>query len=223
VIRVVRARLRGDAGVSLVELLIVTMLSTLVLTLVVIMFTNVARVTVSTTGERDSSATAANIMDVVSTDIRAATRVADSNPNDAIDDSVAAVLAGTARQLTIITYSDTGPDFSAIYQVRYRIVDGQLLRDQWDPAVATGRFPHTGAPTSTRVLGESIATGTVFRYFRQAADNSLDRVEIPVADVAANRARITAIQVDLRVTAPDSRETVHLRNRVGLPNAGGTS
>lgn len=198
---------RGDAGVSLVELLIVMLLSGLVLTIAASMFVNVARITVDTGDERESTAHAANIMDVVSTDIRASTNLFSGAT------TTFAVLAATRDSMTIITYTDAGPSFGSPYQIRFRMSAGRLVEDRWNPSAAA--FPRTSAPTASRVLGEQVLNTRLFRYF----DSTGAEIAAPGSGMTAtDRARVASIEVTLEVVAPDSTRSVVLVNNVGMPN-----
>lgn len=206
-IRGMRQRVRvHDEGITLVELLVVMMLSALVMTLAGTMFINVARATTSANGLRQSTAEAANIMTVASTDIRAGTRV----PRPAADPYPAVQPGSSDRQLVLVTFSDTGPVLDAPIQVRYRVDRGRMLQERW---ASSTTFPLASAPPFTRILGESVnATGPIFTYYDLAGARVTD------LSTESQRAKVASIRVELTVTAPQSSESVKIVNDVGMPN-----
>lgn len=196
----------GDEGISLVELLVVMMLSALVMTLAGTMFINVARATMSATSLRQSTAQAANIMAVATTDIRAATRV----PRSTGDPHPAVQPGSGARQLVLVTFSDAGPALDAPIQVRYRVDRGRMVQDRW---ATSSTYPLATTPPSSRVVGEAVNTsGRIFTYF------DLTGAQITDLSTEALRATVAEIRVELTVTAPDTGESVEIVNDVGMPN-----
>jgi hypothetical protein len=216
-LRTLRRRVSGDAGITLTETLVVAFLSLIVMTIAGAMFVAVSKQTVIAEDIRRSTADASNIMNVVSTTIRASVRNAvetSSTPDPAI-------VRGTTTQLTVISYTDAGPSFDTPLQLRYSIVNGQMIEERWQPSIIRGYavFPSTTAtPNARRVLGNVVvntAQQPLFRYF-SATGAELTPTASGLS--AADRAITASIQFNVRVRALDSREIVDLDNTVGMPN-----
>ncbi|WP_187264893.1 PilW family protein [Homoserinibacter sp. GY 40078] len=217
-VRVLRnGRMRDDAGITLVEALVVMVLSTLLMSITVTFFVNVSQHTIRAEGLRRSTADASNIMNVVSTSIRAAVRnaVATSpNPDPAI-------VAGSTTSVTVITYTDAGPSFETPLRLRYRVDgEGRMIEDQWQASVVNGYavFPSmTTAPNSTRVLGNVVVNTSgepLFRYY------SVTGSQLGTGGTlsSSERAAVTTVRFNVRVRASNSHEVVVLDNTIGMPN-----
>jgi hypothetical protein len=213
----IRARLSGDAGVSIVETMVVMMLSAIVMTIAGVMFVTVAQQTVAADGTRRSTGDASNIMNSLSTTIRASVR-------NAIESSATpdpSVVKGTPMELTVISYTDAGPSFETPLQLRYRIVNGRMVEDRWNPSIIHGYavFPNvTSTPTSTRILGNVVvnsASEPLFRYYSSTgAELSPTASGLSLVD----RGLVTSVRIHVKVRAVDSNEVVELINDVGMPN-----
>lgn len=210
-------RLREDDGISLIEVLVVMMLSGLLMTMAVSFFVTVSMQTMQAVDTRRSTADASNIMNVVSTSIRAAVRnaVATSpNPDPAI-------VAGTRTSVTVITYTDAGPSFELPQRLRYSIDSGgRMIEESWRSTNVGGYavFPSMStAPHSTRVLGNVVvntASEPLFRYY------DLTGAALGTSGTlsAAERAAVTSVRFYVKVQAEGSREVVVLDNTIGMPN-----
>jgi hypothetical protein len=216
----IRARLRRgpvDLGVTLVELCVVILLSGIVMTIVGTMFVTVAKQTVAAQGVRRSTADASNIMNVLSTTIRASIKNA-VNGNPTPDP---AVVVGTNFSVTVISYTDAGPNFNTPLQIRYRILNGQMIEERWYPTITAGYavFPAlTATPNATRILGNVVvnaSTDPVFQYY-DATGTALLAGGTGLSP--ADRANVASIEVDIKVQALTSQQVVELDNTVGMPN-----
>ena len=216
----IRTRLRtgpADLGVTLVELCVVILLSGIIMSIVGTMFVTVAKQTVAAQGVRRSTADASNIMNVLSTTIRASIKNAVNG--QATPDP--AVVVGTQFSVTVISYTDAGPNFNTPLQIRYRIVNGQMIEERWNPTITAGYavFPGlTATPNATRILGNvvvNVSTDPVFRYY--AADGT-ELLAGGAGLSATDRASVASIEVDIKVQALTSQQIVELDNTVGMPN-----
>ena len=183
------------------------------------MFVTVAKQTVTAQGVRRSTADASNIMNVLSTTIRASIKNAVNG--QATPDP--AVVVGTQFSVTVISYTDAGPNFNTPLQIRYRIVNGQMIEERWNPTITAGYavFPAlTTTPNATRILGNVVvnaSTDPVFTYYDAATPpNPLNAGGTGLS--AADRANVASIEVDIKVRALTSQQVVELDNTVGMPN-----
>lgn len=210
-------RLRQDEGYTLVEALIVMVLSALLMTVAVTFFTTVSMQTMHAVGTRQSTADASNIMNVVSTSIRAAVR----NPIATSPNPDPAIVAGTKTSLTVITYTDAGPSFELPQRLRYSIdASGRMKEEAWLATDVGGYavFPAiTATPTSKRFLGNVVvntAAEPLFRYF----DSSGTQLGASGTLSATERAAVTSVRFFVKVRSDTSKEVVVLDNTVGMPN-----
>jgi len=206
-----------DDGYTLVEAIIVMMLSALLMTVAVTFFTTVSMQTMHAVGTRQSTADASNIMNVVSTSIRAAVR----NPTAASPNPDPAIVAGTRTSITVITYTDAGPSFELPQRLRYSVDSaGRMTEEAWRATEVGGYavFPAlTAAPASKRVLGNVVvntAAEPLFRYF----DANGNQLGVGGTLNATERAAVTSVRFFVKVRSDTSKEVVVLDNTVGMPN-----
>lgn len=216
--RLKRLRERGhDAGVTLVEVLVVGLVSAIVMSMASAMFIVVAKQTIVAEDVRRSTADASNIMNVVSTTIRASIR----NAVESTTVPDPAIVRGTAMELTVISYTDAGPSFETPLQLRYSITNGQMIEERWLPSIVRGYavFPSLNAtPSSRRILGNVVvnaANEPLFRYY-----NAVGTELTPTASglTLVNREATATVRINVKVRAADSLEVVELINNVGMPN-----
>lgn len=207
----------ADRGVTLVELMVAAFLSTLILVAISTMFIVVARQTVTSQGIRLSTADASNIVNVISTTIRASI----NNAVQGSDTPDPAVVSGTSSTLVVISYTDAGPSFQTPLQIRYQIVGGRMTEDRWKPSIVQGYavFPAlTTTPYQSRTLGNVVvntALEPLFRYY-----NSAGTELIPGATglSLAQRQATVSVKFDVKVLAANSQQVVEVQNNVGMPN-----
>ncbi|QNO37768.1 type II secretion system protein [Protaetiibacter sp. SSC-01] len=211
-------RLRAEqAGVTLVETLVVMVLSGILMSITAVFFVTVTRQTMQAEDIRRSTADASNIMNVVSTSVRAAVRNAVANsPNPD-----PAVVAASPTSITIITYTDAGPSFETPLRLRYRVdADGRMVEDRWNATVVNGYavFPSmTTNPASTRVLGNVVVNTTaepLFRYYNSGGGLLGGSGTLTATD----RAAVTSVRFNVKVRAEGSDQIVALDNTIGMPN-----
>lgn len=241
--RALRRRRTSDEGVSLIELMVVMLLSTLILSVVVTLFVNVARHTTESIDLRSSTADASNIMNAVSTTVRGAVPV-DVQPTSSgvPNPPLPAIKTAEANTLVVYSYTDAGPSFPVPLQVRYRVdAQGRMVEDRWaasgcslsDPSACTAIYPTYAATTTTpqasRILGNIVVNVTqcasgdatcqlepLFRYY----DICGTQLGSDSAGAQSRIDDIAWIEFNVRVRASDSQEDVRLVNRIGLGNTG---
>lgn len=211
-----RAR-RDESGVTLVETLVVMVLSGILMSITAVFFVTVTKQTMQAEDIRRSTADASNIMNVVSTSIRAAVRNAvESSPNPD-----PAVVAATPTTITIISYTDAGPSFETPLRLRYRVDSaGRMVEDRWDASLVHGYavFPSmTTEPDATRILGNVVVNSSgepLFRYY----DTNGGQLGGSGALTSTQRSNVTSVRFSVKVRADGSDEVVVLENTVGMPN-----
>jgi len=208
---------RNEEGISLIELMVASFLSLLILVAVCSMFIMVAKQTVISQGTRLSTADASNIVNVVSTTIRASI----NNAVQGSDTPDPAIVSATPSALVIISYTDAGPSFQTPLEIRYQIVGGRMTEDRWKPTVVNGYavFPATNtAPYQSRTLGNVVvntAAEPLFRYY-----DSTPTEQVPGSNglTLAQRQATTSVTFDVKVLAQNSQQVVEIQNNVGMPN-----
>jgi len=216
----------ADEGVTLIELMVAAFLSTLILVAMCTMFVVVARQTVASQGVRLSTADASNIVNVISTTIRASI----NNAVSGSDTPDPAVVSGSSSSLVVISYTDAGPSFQTPLQIRYRIVSGRMTEERWQPTIVQGYavFPAlTATPYQTRTLGNVVvntALEPLFRYYNSAGTELTPGITVSPCSVAspclslAQRQATTSVKFDVKVLAQNSQQVVEVQNNVGMPN-----
>jgi hypothetical protein len=214
--------------VTLVETLVVMVFSALLMSVVGIMFVTVSRQTAAAVDVRRSTSEASNIANVVTTTIRSA--IMNRKQNSTVPDP--AVVKGTYRELTIISYTDAGPSFDYPRMLRYSVnTQGQMVEESCTPT-ASGEYwvfasPFCASPTK-RILGNVVKnvdadTDTssysdfadpVFTYY----DANQQLVALTAASDATVRATVASIRFHVVVRASGSEEDVVIDNVVGMSN-----
>lgn len=215
--RRLQAARAADQGVTLVELMVAAFLSTLVMVAICAMFIVVARQTVASQGIRLSTADASNIVNVISTTIRASI----NNAVQGSDTPDPAVVSGSSMSLVVISYTDAGPSFQTPLQIRYQIVGGRMTEDRWQPSIVQGYavFPAlTSTPYQTRTLGNVVvntALEPLFRYYNSAGT---ELIPGSTGLSLAQRQATVSVKFDVKVLAANSQQVVEVQNNVGMPN-----
>jgi hypothetical protein len=220
-LRDARAR---DAGVTLVETLVVMILSALLMSITVGFFVNVTKLTTQNESIRRSTADASNIMNAVSTAVRASVR-------NAVETSTTpdpAIVAGDADSITVISYTDAGVsgDLGSVFEtplmLRYRVDSaGRMTEERWAATVSSRGYavfpsPST-APDSTRVLGNVVvntSSDPLFRYYNASGAQLGGSGSLTLSQ----RSAVTSVRFAVKVRSDSSNETVELDNTIGMPN-----
>ena len=216
----IRRRLRNgpaDEGVSLIELMVAAFLSTLILVAISTMFIVVAKQTVASQGARLSTADASNIVNVVSTTIRASI----NNSVQGTNTPDPAIVSGTASAVTVISYTDAGPSFDTPLQIRYQIVGGRMTEDRWKPTIVQGYavFPAvTTTPYQTRTLGNVVVNTALEPLFRYFNTSGTELIPGTTGLSLSQRQTTVSVRFDVKVLAENSHEVVEVKNDVGMPN-----
>jgi Tfp pilus assembly protein PilW len=228
VTRVLRTfrRLRDeDAGLSLTELLVSSIMTLLILAMVGTMFIQIAKITTQSTQTTKSNNATADIAN----EITAVLRVATTNPRSGATLPDPAIVEGSRESLTVYSLSNTSADSPAPVQVKFSIVDKpgaprQLLEERCT-GVASGGFWNfsTCASTSQRYIGDAILplTGTSDQLFTYYTANHTEIIIGAGTLSLAQRQTVASIRVYVSVKAAGStnKQTV-ISNLVVLSNLG---
>jgi len=208
---------KGDEGITLIELMVASFLSLLIMVAVCSLFIMVAKQTVASQGTRLSTADASNIVNVVSTTIRASI----NNAVQGSDTPDPAVVSATPTSLVIISYTDAGPSFQTPLQLRYQIVGGRMTEDRWQPSIVNGYavFPSpTTTPYQSRTLGNVVVNTAAEPLFRYYDSKGVEQVPSAAGLSLTQRQATVSVAFDVKVLADNSQQVVEVQNNVGMPN-----
>lgn len=208
---------RADEGISLIELMVAAFLSTLIMAAISTMFIVVAKQTVASQGTRLSTADASNIVNVVSTTIRASI----NNAVEGSDVPDPAIVSGTSSAVVVISYTDAGPSFETPLQIRYQIVGGRMTEDRWQPSLVNGYavFPAvTTTPYQSRTLGNVVVNTALEPLFRYYNSTGTELIPGSTGLSLAQRQATVSVKFDVKVLANNSKQVVEVQNDVGMPN-----
>jgi len=214
------ARIRGDeAGLSMTELLVAAMLTSVMLVMVGTMFIQTLRLTTAATQTRNSNGVASSMSNGITSVLRTATTRAVSGT----EIPEPAIVSGTRNSLTIYAYSDTIAATPAPVKVTYWIDSAGVLWEKRCAGTASGGFwTYGGCGTGVdRRLGDGLqnsASDTLFGY-RSGDGNIIVIGNNPLSD--AQRATVGSITVTVKVKAPGStNDAVVIASTVVLRNLG---
>jgi len=206
----VRSRLRGELGISLVELLVSMMIFAIILTLVGSMYASMARTVALGNSSNQSTKVAATTMNEVSRVIRFAA----ANPVLGQPQSDPAISTFSAEALTVYSYVDADATTPKPIQISFTVdASRRLVESRYAATPAAGFWIFaTPTPYSTRILAGGIGTPT-------GAELPLFSYEYQMVNGVQT---IVAVQVNLKVTADGNSvgQPVTLQNTVGMPNLG---
>ena len=206
----VRSRLRGELGISLVELLVSMMIFAIILTLVGSMYASMARTVALGNSSNQSTKVAATTMNEVSRVIRFAA----ANPVLGQPQSDPAISTFSAEALTVYSYVDADATTPKPIQISFTVdASRRLVESRYAATPAAGFWIFaTPTPYSTRILAGGIGTPT-------GAELPLFSYEYQMVNGVQT---IVAVQVNLKVTADGNSvgQPVPLQNTVGMPNLG---
>lgn len=215
-------RLRDDqSGLSMTELLVAAMLTTVMLALVGTMFVQITRLTTVANQTRTSNGVAANMSNSITSVLRVAT-------TRAITGSVipeAAIVAGTRSSLTVYSYSNTSAANPAPVKMSYALDASGKLTETRCVGTSSGGFWYFApcATTSSRVLGTGLLapTGVSNQLFTYRDANGTPFVIGTGSLSDTQRASVGSITVTVRVRAEGTTtDPVFISSTVVLRNLG---
>jgi Tfp pilus assembly protein PilW len=222
---------RGDAGISLVELLVAMMLLGLIMAMVTGLFISVSKTVALGQAINDSSRVASNAANELSRVIRVGTTLSVSGTTIASP----AFLSAGRESVTFYSNVDVNMATSVAVRsaqptmVRFDLNSNrQLVESRWT-ATAAGRFwtfpATTTTPNSTRNLGGPLTAPTgaespLFTYFDETTP-----VPVQIATPAsgsmsgADLKRIASVRITIKVPSPNaSGNPATFTNTIVLPN-----
>lgn len=209
---------RGDAGVTLTELIVTMALLSVVTTLILVMVTSVARNFTHERTATDNAMNASNGMNELTRVIRSGTSL---QLTGVVEQQPPFISAGTNSVLMYV-YIDADSANPRPLKVQFSIdSSGRVRETRW--LATTSKSPWTfSTSSSVRTIARSVPAGApqLFRYF-DAGGNEL---------VVPNTGTLTAAQIDLvasvQISLTVQSDTssrvapVTLQNTVGIPNLG---
>jgi type II secretory pathway pseudopilin PulG len=206
-----------EDGLSLVELIVTIMVTSLVMAIVGSVFVNVARVTVNSNATTTRSGIAANVMDEISKVLRTAA----DNPIAGTSVPDPAVVAGTPTAMTIYSFVDANPAGPAPTKVGFRIdAQNNLIEDRWTASTSAGYWVFTGGPSSRTVGGPilSLAGNDALFVYLDSAGVVLTPSGSGLS--AADRAAVASIQITVQIQnqLTTGSDPIVIINTVGLAN-----
>lgn len=215
-------RLRTEqSGLSMAELLVAAVLTSIMLIMVASFFVQTAKLTTAANQTRNSNGVASNVSNSITAVVRVATTLAKASSE--IPDP--AIVAGTRSSLTIYSYSNTSATDPAPVRVTFTLDSAGTVTETRCTGNVSGGFWsfNTCSATSTRTLGTGVIapTGTTDQLFTYR-DGSGNPMLIGTGSLtAAQRADVSSIIVTVNAQATGSNTApVLLRNTVVLRNLG---
>lgn len=208
--------MRGDAGISLVELLIVMILLSIFLTVVSSLYISSLNTVTMGRNVVGNSKQASNAMNEISRVVRSGVEL-----NTGTVGAEAAIVSASKEKIRLYTNINFTSNEQKPMMVEFeRTSNGNLVERQWKtrPAGADGYWVVDSTPSMTQVLASTL-TGTEpnFTFYDK------DGAAVDVAGLSGNDLK-QIVAVDVRITvkpsANDDRNPVTLQNLVRLPNLG---
>jgi hypothetical protein len=220
--RRLRARLAGDAGLGLVELLVASVIGLLLMAAVGAAYIQTIKVTNFAIQSRSSTSAAANAMQEISEVVRLATPIAVQGKSAATP----AIFSATSTQLVIYSLVDTtNPASPAPSRVTLDIGSGSLVDTRCVATLVNGFWTFgTCSSTSTRtVAGTFVAPGVgqnnLFTYLD--ANGNVLAVSGSGVLPAGFVPLVGSIIISVNLLAPGAKNgPVYLQAKTGMPNVG---
>jgi type II secretory pathway component PulJ len=234
------SRLRDERGFTLVELLLVTMLSLLLLGSTLAVFTTMERSTKRNQDQQDAQDQVRNTVDQLAVRLRNL-----ASPVSTGGSAVLSIDKASAQDVIFRTVRSSGTGTTGnptnVERDRFCLQSGTLYRQvqNWtttDPGAPSSACGASGGWSSTRIVGQHITNGSaaVFTYFTTSASGVVSEQS---SVTGASLGNVTSIRADLLVdadphykpTASELSTRVFLRNQNQpptvdfTPTCGGTS
>lgn len=209
--RIADHRMKNDAGMSLVELLVAMGVLSIVMVIVTNLFVTVVATTQAANTARSAVGQAGNAMDEIARVVRMGT----SNAVSGSSTPDPAVVSGTGTALTVLSYVDTTASAPLPTKVAFT-VDAGVLTEARTVFLPSGSLAVIGSTTTSRQVASGL-TSIGFTY----AD-SAGRVLTPAASGLSDGQRALVTTITVTVTAPNSSrgtdDPIVLSNSVLLTN-----
>ena len=220
---------RDESGISLIELLVAMVLTTIVMLIAVGLFSQIMNVSQSAGSLNTNTRQAANGMNEMARIIRAGT----NNPVKNQLTPSPAFVAASAESLTIYTYVNQSSSDQTPKMVRFRVVrsgtgsaaTATLVEDTWAATATTDKywtFPAASTtPASSRTLASTVAAASTSTPLFTYLDGDGNPIAVPgTGFTAAQLGTIASVKVVLTIqkSVANATSQVTLQNTVGIPN-----
>jgi len=218
-----RARLRGERGTSLAELLVVVVLVTIVMAIASTLLISGQRVAGAATSRSQVTGSAREALQEMTRSLRTAVRPAATVASPFVTDASDALADTGDRSVTF--YANDRPG-SGPSRVTFSVDAAGVLTESRTAATATAPYAWTAATTS-RVLLRGVAATVLLRYYDDATtcDNGclLTTSGTPAVVASAQLPKIRMVEVVLVVSDPARPRSrpVRLIERVGVVRSTG--
>ena len=205
----------GDDGVTLIELVVSSALTLLVLAAVAAFYVNISAATLAARNLRVATGTAADAIDELGRVIRV------SADNAVVGGGTAdpAVAYATPQAVTLLSYIDTSSTTPQPSRVVFSVNAGKLIESRTASTSSSGIWLFTGATTTRSLGGPFDSTVPLFAYFDE---NGNELVPASSGLTLAQRQAVSSIK--LRVVISNRGRTgsapVELTSSVGMINLG---
>lgn len=223
----------GDSGVSLPELLVAMVLLSILMTIVVSVFSSFTQTLTRSQSATDSTNVAALGMNEVTRVIRSGTEIEVNGTST----NLTAFRVAKRESAVVYAYLDTNSTTPAPVMVEFAITPSRDLVERRWAAIRVGTFwtfpdPLTATPASSRIIAKKIVVPTAgeayFLTYLKTDGCPTSQPTCPIVAAsgdelsAAERSLIVAVEVTVKVQAdPTARAAaVTITNRVGIPNLG---
>lgn len=227
-IATVRARvIRGDAdaGISLVELLVASFISLLMLGLVGTMFVEITKLTANGQSTKNATGVAWTVLNELSSVTRQGTQV----PTSATVTEGAVIAGSTASTLVLDTNANAtvAPGQATIAPIRVTFTvdaSGNLVEQRLVGTMTGGYYAFTGTPTSRTVNGPILTTGTgtnaLFVYYTGTSSALTPITPGSGGLTSAQAAQVISVGLNVSVanTISTGSDPVLLTDKVMFPN-----
>lgn len=217
--------LRGERGVTLIELLVAMVIFGILLTVVSGLYISAMNTVSLTRGLTDNTKVVSNAMNAVSRSIRAATE----NPvaGQTLPDS--AFVSAKDDEVVLYAYINLTSSEEQPVMIRYRIdrTSGALTESRWPATQLSNgnwKFPAlTVTPDYTRTVAVTISPYTSGDHPFTYLSKNGTVIAAPASGLSLdNRRLVASVRITLTVQSSltDSANPVTLQNTVGIPNLG---
>ncbi|MGW6130590.1 hypothetical protein ACWFNE_11245 [Cellulomonas sp. NPDC055163] len=232
-----RRRERDERGLSLAEMLVTMMVTSLLMVLVVSLLTNVTRAFTRERSATDGTRSASTAMKEITRVVRSGTEIRVAN--QALNNPV--FLVATPESVVLRAYLDTSSATPRPIVARFEVTaGGDLVEKRWNANTTSGPYwTFTNLPASpysvtssywtnpvyTRTIARNLRTvagggASLFRYY----DKDANELVPPAAGgfTEAQLRSVASVQVTVTVQADKTgrADPVTLQNTVGIPNLG---
>lgn len=218
---------RDDSGLSMTEVLVSMLLTSILLAAAGGMLVQVSKITTSSNQTQNSTKTAANIANGVTSVLRVSTKIAKAG-----DVMAPAIVAGTRSSISVYANSNTDPANVGPTRVAFTLdAAGNVVEDRCVAKPSGTYWTFTScASTSTRTIGQGViapgvvvkgkTAGQLFTYLDGNGNPIV--LSSPTAGLTDDqRKSVASIVVEVWVQAPGSKTAASvIKNTVVLRNLG---